>query len=161
VSAPPLTDRQAVTRIADLLDGRVWKGGDDLDSIAAIVRQAGREVRDPAAIAVRCPNCGGMDVVLDYEATVSVQVTADRVQRVTLAGFTGTLPLQLVCFGCDQEFPATHAQDLAVGLAEQEAESTVEQEVLAADRLVRTLDAAAELIPDRFADEIDLQGEGA
>jgi predicted nucleotidyltransferase len=39
-------DHAALDAIAELLDGKEWSGADDLDTIAALVRHTGREVRD-------------------------------------------------------------------------------------------------------------------
>ena len=39
-------DHSALDAIAELLDGKEWSSADDLDTIAAVVRHTGREVRD-------------------------------------------------------------------------------------------------------------------
>jgi len=43
-------DHAALDAIAELLDGKEWSGADDLDTIAALVRHTGREVRDVADV---------------------------------------------------------------------------------------------------------------
>jgi hypothetical protein len=135
-----ITDGQALKAIAGLLDGREWSGADDLQALAAIVRRAGRQVRSPEEIAVRCPSCGSPDITLDYEAGVAIRIKADRVERVTLGGFTGSKPVCLFCADCGEE------HDLR-----EHPEGTDRS------RLGEVLTAAAGLIPDRYEDETTLQ----
>jgi hypothetical protein len=162
---PPITPATALQRLSRLLDGRVL-GLDAIDQVADIIRQAGHQVRSPEQIKVTCPSCGRPDITVSYEAVVGIRITADNVRCITLFGFSNGQAVRVYCHDCDAEYDETdlceaREREMVAELAGAAAHGTEAVEALrrAARAIVQTLDAAAELVPDRYQAETVLEGE--
>lgn len=160
-TAHRLTDEEALTRIADLLDGREWDGADHFDAIAHLVRRSGRPVRDPLEIKVHCPTCDGIHVTVCYEAAVSVRVMADRVRTIVVGGFAGGEPVRLYCHDCDGEYDLGPADRVAAAMSEELGTSLAASQVGEPEpRVAEALAAVTALVPDRYQAEVVLEAEG-
>jgi hypothetical protein len=164
----PIRPTAALHHVARLLDGRARTLG-DIDEIAEILRRAGYTVRDPEEIKVRCPNCGGPDITVCYDSIVGVRIVCDEIRSVTMYGFAGLQPVRIFCPNCDAEYDEAdlrdaRAREIGGELDPEAAHGTEDVEALrrAARAVVETLDAASGLVPDRYRNEVRLEGvEGA
>jgi hypothetical protein len=159
----PIRPTNALHRVARILDGRA-RTIEDVEAIAAILRLAGYQVRSPEEIKVTCPNCGGPDITVCYEAVVGVRIVCDEVRSVTLFGFSNDRPSNLYCPGCCAEYDDSELNDARVrqmgGELDPDApRGTEDVEALrrAARAVVNTLDAAIDLVPDRYRSETRIE----
>jgi len=84
---------------------------------------------------------------------------------VTLYGFSGQHPVRIFCRACDAEYDDSDLRDARARVMGGELDpgatpGTEDVEALrrAARAVVKTLDAACDLVPDRYQSEIRLEG---
>jgi hypothetical protein len=160
----PIRPAAALHRIARLLDGET-RTIDGVEEIAEIVRRAGYTIRSPEEIKVRCPSCGEPRITVCYDSVVGIRMVRDEIRSVTLYGFSGGHPVRIFCSACEAEYDDSDLRDARaremggeLDLGASRGTEDVEALRRTARAVVKTLDAACDLVPDRYQSEIRLYG---